>query len=257
MSTAEHPVSEGTTAPSVPTLDQWTAPTPLPVPPESFAPPPLTTPAPLTAGPPPKARPVRLDRIVVGLLLAIAGVGWLLDEAGTSVPWRLFPAAALFVIGCALLVSLFAGRGRGALIALGVVTLLLGVAVGVGADRYAGPVGDTVVAPRLADWPVATRLGAGTLTVDLTRYPLPASGTLHADVGAGTVILQLPESGRVAVQASVTMGTLTVDGTKVGDGIDVRWSAPPTVPAATGNTAAGVVTVNVQVGMGEIEVRHD
>lgn len=256
MSTAEHPVSDSTTVPPAPTPDQWTAPTPTPIPSASLTgPPPLTAPAPHAAPPPP--RPVRLDRIVLGLLLAVAGIGWLLDEAGVSVPWRLFPAVALFVIGGALLVSLFAGRGRGALIALGMVALLLGVAVGVGADRYAGPVGDTVVAPRLADWPVATRLGAGTLTVDLTRYPLPTSGSLHADVGAGKVILQLPESGRVAVQASVTMGTITVDGTKVGDGIDVRWSAPATVPSVTANSAAGVVTVNVQVGMGDIEVRHD
>ena len=240
MSTAERRVPETPAAPPLPTLDQWTAPTP----------PPLAPPGKSQAVQRP--RPVRLDRIVLGLLLAVAGVGWLLDEGGASVPWRLFPAAALFVIGSALLISLFGGRGRGALIVLGMVALLLGVAVGVGADRYAGPVGDTVIAPRSADWPVTTRLGAGTLTVDLTRYPLPASGTLRADVGAGKVILELPESGRIAIQAAATMGTVTVDGTTVGDGIDVRWSAP-----ATAQSEANVVDVTVQVGMGDIEVRHD
>lgn len=214
---------------------------------------------PVTAPPDPapsRARPVRLDRMVLGLLLAVAGVGWMLDEAGVSVPWRLFPAMALAVIGGTLLVSLVVGRGRGALIGLGIVALIVGVAVGVGADRYAGPVGDTVLTPTIADWPVTARFGAGTLTVDLTRHPLPATGELRADVGAGKVILVLPESTRIDtridIDARTTAGTITVDGVRVGDGIDVRWAQP-----GTGETGVGPVAVTLQVGLGDIEVRHD
>ena len=196
-------------------------------------------------------RSVRLDRIVLGLLLAVAGVGWMLDEAGVSVPWRLFPALALAVIGGALLVSLVAGRGRGALVGLGVVALIAGVTVGVGADRYAGPVGDQVLTPAVADWPVTAKLGAGTLTVDLTGHPLPVTGDLRADVGAGKVILVLPESSRIAIDARTTAGTVTVDGDRVGDGLDVRWSQP-----ATAQAGATSITVELQVGLGDIEVRH-
>lgn len=49
---------------------------------------------------------------MLGLLLAAGGVAWLLDTAGVDVPWRAAPAAALIVIGVALLASLAGGTGR-------------------------------------------------------------------------------------------------------------------------------------------------
>jgi len=191
----------------------------------------------------------RIDRIVVGLLLAAAGIGWLLDQAGASVPWRMFPATALVVIGLALLATLVGGSGRAALVSLGVIALIVGVAVGVGVNRYAGPVGDRVVAPSTAQWPVNTRLGAGTLTIDLTRNPLPESGSLVADVGAGRIVVLLPAGSSPIIDARATVGTVSVDGVKVSDGIDVRWSQP--------NPLTTAVNLDLRVGLGDIEVNHD
>jgi len=191
----------------------------------------------------------RLDRIVVGILLAAAGVGWLLDEAGASVPWRVFPACALLLIGLALIITLFAGRGRGRLIGLGVLALVAAVAVGVGADRYAGPVGDRTLAPATGDWPVNERVSAGTVTVDLTRHPLPESGDLQVQVGAGKIIVRIPDSARVGIDASATAGTITVDGVQTGNGIDLHWSqAAP---------ATSHVTLTLGIGLGDIEVNHE
>jgi hypothetical protein len=51
------------------------------------------------------------------------------------------------------------------------------------------------------------------------------------------------------VDAWTTAGTITVDGVKVGDGIDVRWTQP--------NTAPSTVTAELHVGMGNIEVNHE
>jgi len=191
----------------------------------------------------------RIDRIVVGLLLAAAGIGWLLDQAGASVPWRMFPATALVLIGLALLATLVGGSGRAALVSLGVIALIVGVAVGVGVNRYAGPVGDRVVAPSTAQWPVNTRLGAGTLTIDLTRNPLPESGSLVADVGAGRIVVLLPAGSSPIIDARATVGTVSVDGVKVSDGIDVRWSQP--------NPLTTAVNLDLRVGLGDIEVNHD
>jgi len=53
----------------------------------------------------------QVDRIVLGLLVAAIGVGWLLDQAGVSVPWRMLPAAALVLIGLALMATLL-GEAR-------------------------------------------------------------------------------------------------------------------------------------------------
>jgi hypothetical protein len=190
-----------------------------------------------------------MDRVVIGALIAAVGVGWVLDEAGVSVPWRMFPSAALILIGFALLVTLLAGRGRGALIGLGIAAAVAAVAVGVGADRYAGSAGDRLVAPTAIEWPVNTRVSAGNVTVDLTRHALPEQGTLQVDVGAGELRLILPADAGIGVDASTTAGTITVDDVKVGDGIDVQWSgATPAAPS---------VTVELHVGLGNIEVHHE
>jgi hypothetical protein len=181
-------------------------------------------------------------------MIAACGIGWMVDESGVSVPWRTFPAAALMLIGAALLVTLLGGRGRRVLIPLGALTLLLAVAVGIGADRYAGPVGDTVLAPTTADWPADARVSTGTLTVDLTRYPLPESGQLRAEIGAGRLIVIIPAGSQPAIDARTTIGTVSVDGVKVSDGVDVRWSQPHRPPYD--------IELTLQVGLGDIEVNH-
>lgn len=192
----------------------------------------------------------RIDRIVMGLLIGAIGVGWLLDQAGVSVPWRMLPAAALILIGIALLASLFGGHGRGTLIGLGILATVFAVLVGVGADRYSGPVGDRVLAPTVAEWPVQQDISAGTLTVDLTRHPLPEFGHLRVDVGAGEIHLLLPRNSTSGIDAWATAGTITVDGAKVGDGIDVRWSTPSDVTQSA-------VVLELHVGLGDIEVSHE
>jgi hypothetical protein len=191
----------------------------------------------------------RMDRIVIGGMIGATGVGWLLDQAGVSVPWRMFPAAALILIGVALLATLLGGRGRGTLVAIGIIATVLAVAVGVGADRYAGPVGDLVVAPAVAEWPVAQHISAGTVTIDLTRHPIPQAGQLQVDVGAGRINLVLPHESSAAIEATVTAGTLTVDGVKISDGVDLRWSHPT-------NSSPSVV-LTLHVGLGDIEVSHE
>jgi hypothetical protein len=196
-------------------------------------------------------RGIRLDRVVIGLLIGTAGVGWFLDAAGVSVPWHLLPAAAVVLSGSALLLTLLFGRGRSALITVGVVSTVLAIAVGVGVDRYAGPAGDRLVAPISAEWPVVTTISAGNVTVDLTRHPLPEVGRMQVDVGAGELVVILPaDSDRIRVDAWTTAGNITVDDVKAGDGIDVRWSQLATVAPAP-------ISVELHVGLGNIEVNHE
>lgn len=192
---------------------------------------------------------LRVDRIVIGLLVGATGVAWLLDETGVSVPWRMFPSAALIVVGLALTATLLGGRGRGVLIGLGIVLLAAAVAIGVGADRYTGPAGDRVLVPTAADWPVQERFSAGTVTVDLTRHPLPEVGHLQVDVGAGRLVVLLPPERTTQIHATVTAGSITVDGVRVQDGIDLQWSNP--------GTTARSVDLNLHVGLGDIEVDHE
>jgi hypothetical protein len=205
---------------------------------------------PTTTGTPTRSsNDLRVDQIVTGVLIGAVGVGWLLDQAGGSVPWRMFPAAALIFIGLALIATLLGGRGRGGLVGLGIISLILAVVVGVGADRYAGPVGDQLVAPAVGEWPVQQHISAGTVTIDLTRHPLPEAGRLQIDVGAGEIDLILPSGATAGIDATATAGTITVDGVKVGDGVDLQWSKP--------SNTSSPVELTLHVGLGDIQVSHE
>jgi hypothetical protein len=199
---------------------------------------------PPASAPPPGPR-LHLDRLVLGLLLAAGGTGWLLDDRGVAVPWHAAPAAAVVLVGLALLVSLVGGRGRGNLVSLGIVLLVPALAIGIGAQRFAGPVGEVVVAPGAEPWPAPTRLAAGTVTVDLTRAPLPPDGRLEVAVGAGRVDVRVP-AGQVRVETTVVMGTVTVDGEVLRQGVDLRWSDPAGAPR----------TLVLDVGTGDVEVNR-
>jgi len=134
-------------------------------------------------------------------------------------------------------------------IGLGVLALVTAVAVGVGADRYAGPVGDRTVAPATGDWPVNEQISAGNVTVDLARHPLPESGPRQVRVGAGKVVVRIPETARVGIDATATAGTITVDGVPTGNGIDLHWSQPA--------PATSHVALTLGIGLGDIEVNHE
>ncbi|MFC4944920.1 hypothetical protein [Pseudonocardia sp. GCM10023141] len=195
--------------------------------------------------PPPRPE-VRWNRVVVGVLIAAAGIGLLLERTGTAVPWNLAPSAAAIVIGVALIASLAGGGGRGMLVVLGVAMLIIATAIGVGASRFAGPAGDVVVTPGPREWPSSTRLSAGEVTVDLTRTQLPTSGRLDVELGAGNVVVRVPSEAAVHVAATVVMGTLTVDGVAVRQGVDIDWADTSTAP----------VSVVLDVGAGDVEVFH-
>ena len=193
-------------------------------------------------------RPVlRMNRVVLGLLALSVGVLWLVDEIGVDVPWRVVPPAALLVVGIALLVTLVVGEGRTTLIWLGVGLLVVSVALGVGAQRYAAPAGDISLAPAAEEWPVDTRLSVGNVQVDLTEHPLPDQGRLDLHLGAGNVTLVMPNDAPVSIDVTLTAGSIIVDGVKAADGFDLTWS----------NENAADVVVTMGVGAGQVEVRHE
>ena len=193
-------------------------------------------------------RPVlRMNRVVLGLLALSVGVLWLVDEIGVDVPWRVVPPAALLVVGIALLVTIVVGEGRTALIWLGVGLLVVSVALGVGAHRYAAPAGDIALAPTAEEWPLESRQSVGNVRVDLTEHPLPHEGRMDLHLGAGNVTLVMPNNAQIRVDVTVTAGNIIVDARKAADGFDLTWS----------NEKAADVVVTIDVGAGQVEVRDE
>lgn len=192
--------------------------------------------------------PRRADRVVLGVALVVVGTAWLLHDQGVDVAWEVLPPAGLLVVGVALLLLWWTGgAARAALLWWGAVLLVVSVALGFGAARYAAPAGDVVLAPAASEWPVETRLSAGNVEVDLTTQPLPVIGRLDVQLGAGNLTVVLPDGAPVHVAAEVGTGVIVVDGTEIRDGFDLSWSE--------GITSAPVV-VMVEVALGQVEVRH-
>lgn len=59
----------------------------------------------------------------------------------------------------------------------------------------------------------------------------------------------VPPERNPSIEASVTAGSITVDGVKVDDGVDLRWSGP--------DEHSDAVELVLHVGLGDIEVRHE
>jgi hypothetical protein len=190
-----------------------------------------------------------VGQLAFGFLVVMLGIGAIADQAGWSVPWHLFPSAALIVTGLALLTTLAGGRGRGLLIGLGIGCLIAALCVGLGVGRYAGVAGDRIIAPNSSEWPISAQISAGNVIVDLTRHPLPRTGQLQVNVGAGNLVVVIPKDANVSLDVKVTAGEVIVDGQQVGNGIDVRWSDP-----SRGNAP---VIAKLKVAMGNVTVRHE
>jgi hypothetical protein len=218
---------------------------------ESERPEPPATALPQDPSPPARTSALRrpgVERIVLGLLLAAAGAAWLLDEIGVSVPWALAPAAGVVLIGIALILTARSPGGHAPLVVWGGILLAVALVVAV-ARPVGGPVGDRVLTPTASQWPVATSMAAGNLTIDLRQNPLPPSGRLAAHLNVGNVVLRLPAEnpGRpVKVIAHVGIGQIRVDGRNIRDGLGLDWSS----------ASRSAVVVDVQVGTGNLEVDH-
>ncbi|HWH28176.1 MAG TPA: LiaF domain-containing protein, partial [Mycobacteriales bacterium] len=182
--------------------------------------------------------------LIVGTLLLARSLG----ADGVDAPLVL--AVALLVTGVGLLVGARWGRARGLIVLA--VALGLALAATDNVDRRFGS--GTGERTWTVDGSSRHSLGAGTATLDLR----PLAGTerrvtVEARVGAGELVVLVPEDLGVALDAEVGFGELrtpTDDGgvrTQTGPGVDRQ--------TALGEAGRRNVTLDVEVGVGELEVR--
>lgn len=210
-----------------------------------------------TLAPPRRAERFHTGRFVAGALVALLGLGWLLESLDVAqVPWRVLLPATLIFVGVALIAGSRSSRSHGPLVAVGIVLtalLTLGTAVDL---PLAGGAGARVERPAsLADLKDEYRLGLGELTVDLTRLSLPVEGAkpvrVKARVGMGRLVVLLPEHVLVSVRGHAGIGDVEIFGRRR-SGFDVQYPYDPKVPLGT--TIPFVL--DVSVGVGSVEVRY-
>jgi Domain of unknown function (DUF5668) len=212
----------------------------------------------LPPAPEPPPRPVPIGRLLVGVVLVALGAIWLLDAIGAfDVDWDVLLPVVLIVVGAALVVAAWQGRGRGGLIALGVViTVVLSITTIVRVP-LSGGIGDRVERPTSLGATVDPfELAIGKLTVDLgdlrwSGTDVPGEVRVEAAVGMGQlVVLVGPDFPCVSVHAEAGMGEVVVFGER-------RSGVAPEYRTEAVCLAAPLLELDLSVGLGQAEVRRD
>jgi phage shock protein PspC (stress-responsive transcriptional regulator)/FtsH-binding integral membrane protein len=192
---------------------------------------------------------------VVGGILVATGVASTEDNGLAVVA-----ACVLVVIGLGLLVGTWAGRSRG-LIGWGILATLALVTVATFDVPLRGGTGQRLWAPTTVPAAEAApyRLTAGEGTLDLRELE-PAAGTtadVEASVTVGRLVVDVPADATVEVNGHVGLGhlaLLTDPDTRVDRG-GFNLTADST-DAADSPASGGRIVLDVEVGVGELEVRR-
>ncbi|WP_344029026.1 PspC domain-containing protein [Pseudonocardia kongjuensis] len=267
---------DGTTA-AIPARDPGRPGTPPVAPPEPERAPPawdplgvapfawdLPEPGPEPA-PPPRPRS-RVTPVTLAVALVTAGmVGVVVLAAPGALPASAVPGAALAVVGIGLLVGAFRRAGRWLIpfaVLLAIVTWLATLLNGaLGPDGWAvrGGMGPMMDAPAtLAQLAPEYRRGTGSIELDLTRLDLTAAPgaegpvSTRAEVGAGAVIVRVPQDADLVVRSSAGWGDVTVDGQSRA-GQDARLDVTDPGPDGPGGR---VLELDLRAEMGAVEVQR-
>lgn len=142
------------------------------------------------------------------------------------------------------------------LVVLSLVILVTGAFFGAVATTgvpLTGGIGQRVVQPSTPDELLPTyRLAIGNMTVDLTRVPFgPAPLTVHASVGVGVLVIDVPHGAVVDVKASTSIGSVTYGSS------GPAAFATPTGPVTAFGVPRPQLVVDAQVGIGQIRLERD
>ncbi|MER5767920.1 PspC domain-containing protein [Streptomyces sp. NPDC001985] len=197
---------------------------------------------------------------VFGFALAAFLLGtklsWDGSPLGTSLQMGL--ACALGVFGLGLAVSSILGRTGLGTVLMTIVTagLLAGSAV-LPKDISTQWIETEWKPSSVARVEPRYELGSGVATLDLSALSIPAGRTVstHAEVGAGRLKILIPGDAPVKVRVQAGLGDISLPGEKKND-IDISpdQSRNTELRAPEGAGPSGTLELNVQVGVGQVEV---
>ena len=162
-------------------------------------------------------------------------------------------AAGVVIVGGAIAIGAMTQRRVGGLVVLGLILLAaFGVAAATPVSISSGA-GDKTERPlTAAALQPSYELGVGSLDLDLRAVDLPAGTTsVDASVGAGELVITVPEGVAVEIDAHAGVGEIDVVG-ESDDGIDVDQ----TLTLAGSTPDAPLLQLEADVGFGSIEVRR-
>lgn len=193
----------------------------------------------------------RVSLIVLGLAMAGLGVA---SASGVTITVAGYLATALLIFGLTLLVGARVGRPRG--LAFGTVVVAMAMVLTLLAQHNTSFAGDIGFQQRVyasaAQLPNSDHVRTGQLTVDLRRIRTPAqSRTYTASVDTGRLVVDLPRDATTSVTGDVAEGMIKTYGRPIRSGPNLTLHEQ-----LGGGTNGPVLTIKLQVGNGELEVRR-
>ncbi|GAB3699983.1 PspC domain-containing protein [Mariniluteicoccus flavus] len=166
------------------------------------------------------------------------------------VPFEAYPAAALLVVGLALLAGTRFGRPRG-FVALGVVLAL--TTLGGLADRsnHSPSAATMITAVAPSDIPVEVIRNRGPVDIDLSAVTLTEDRTMTAKVDVGHLHIKVPQNARVRVDYSTDVGHASILGRTHEGGVDVKGTTVDD-PSPTGP----LLTIVAHVDAGQLVIER-
>jgi phage shock protein PspC (stress-responsive transcriptional regulator) len=199
------------------------------------------------------AKRLRLVSLVV-LGATLSGLG-IAQALGLAVPLASYLAAALLVIGLALVAATWFGMARG-LLPLGILLAIAVVIVTAG-----GPVmRATFAATSFHTYTSEAQLPAtgdsedfGSLSVDLSQLPMTQDATYTAHIDLGRLAITVPKDANVVINYRADVGAVHVYGMEVDSGSEITGQIPATKLREPGQHT---LTLNLSVDAGNIEVER-
>ncbi|HEX6326787.1 MAG TPA: PspC domain-containing protein [Jiangellaceae bacterium] len=217
--------------------------------PDDYLEPAVPPPAPI------KAKSSWLGPLTLSALVVALGTLAINDATWASVPVSAYVATALAIVGAGLLIGTWFGRARG-LIGLGIL-LTLALPLSMVADGLnLQSVGSVTVRPQSVE-AVPTGLqeyGAGSVVYDLTELELTDTNaiTIDIDQGVGELRVIVPPEADVTVNADVGLGAIEAFDTRTGG----PGSSRQIIDLGDDGTGGGEITLNLDLGVGRVEVRR-
>jgi phage shock protein PspC (stress-responsive transcriptional regulator) len=213
---------------------------------------PVPAPGPVLEVPRRRRRRGGIVSLTLGLLFVGGGIVGLIVASGNSVEPAYVFAGGLIIVGAALVLTTWIGRGF-VLIPVGVVLVALMSASTVIDVPMTGGVGRKDVTPlTLADLHDEYHLGVGELRLDLTHVTFDRGTTRHvkATVGVGHLLVRIPRNVVVELHGHAGMGAVQfLDDHDGGVRVD-----RDTTLSAPGESVPHIA-IDAEVGLGQVEVQ--
>ena len=218
----------------------------------SFKRPTSPVPKPIDPGPPITSVTLALAAVLVGLL---AGLNQL---SGVEIGAGVLFGSVLAMCGLGLLFASVKGRAWG-LVPVALIAFTGMVTAPITDLTINGGFGERDYTPQNhAELKDHYQLAAGELTVDLTDIDFDSDTTIKVELGAGSVIVLVPEGVKVDAKATSNFGEVSVFG-HFESGVDVavhRVEDETSTPAITSESDQPTLTIRAETTFGEVEIRH-